>query len=218
MVPRTLCSLFLLTSPVTTIFVLENPQSYGEIKALLRSPHTGHSGDGNSLVLASRQGASNVCQDSGSLPCDDGNGCCPSGEYCGSWAGNLGCCPTGKLCIADNDECEDSGYVKCLSYNFCCPYGEVCTLDAATQSPKCSSANTKGTGTTTSIHLSASSASGSTKAAIGFTTIITGETPINAGANAQSSSLFSPANGAVCIGIPSLFVWILNLVMVGCLV
>ncbi|TFK67302.1 hypothetical protein BDN72DRAFT_859229 [Pluteus cervinus] len=122
--------------PRTLLMPKRAPQGdSGTIAALLRQ-YPGGRGSG----IAGRQ--ADTC-DPGNLPCADGNGCCPTGEYCGEWDGILGCCPNGQTCVSDGDVCEYQGHIKCTNENFCCQPGATCFCDS-TGTPKCSAGPSPG--------------------------------------------------------------------------
>lgn len=63
-------------------------------------------------------GISSLCRDSNYFPCDDGSGCCR----------------TGQTCIPNSDYCEepcDSGYMQC-SFGGCCEPGYYCNAGTET--------------------------------------------------------------------------------------
>ncbi|SJL06500.1 uncharacterized protein ARMOST_09839 [Armillaria ostoyae] len=137
----------------------------GTIPALLRSPFP-RSADG---LVVRQTGTCAV----GFLPCSDGSGCCPIGEYCGTWGGLLGCCPNGETCVSnDSQECDYVGYTLCSGEDFCCPTGDLCYRDS-TGSPACSDLSSGGS--TSSLISSAFGGttfiSGTTKAAVTSATL-----------------------------------------------
>jgi len=126
----------LVPSMATAVAPLPRRES-GVLSALLRSTSAEHK-------------RSLVSRDScpiGYLECDDGYGCCPIGQVCGTWGGKPGCCPIGKSCVANDNPCIYVGDVKCPGETFCCPGGDTCSRDSAGL-PKCSY-NAGGSGPTT---------------------------------------------------------------------
>ncbi|KAI5791887.1 hypothetical protein EDC01DRAFT_784702 [Geopyxis carbonaria] len=65
----------------------------------------------------------------GSLPCDDGTGCCPVGRFCMIIDGENGCCPIGDTCTSLLG-CS-VGFYECADSlgGDCCPTGSTCTAD-----------------------------------------------------------------------------------------
>ncbi|KAK0187273.1 hypothetical protein F5146DRAFT_1004202 [Armillaria mellea] len=168
----------------------------GTIPALLRSPFP-RSTDG--LVI--RQAGTCAV---GSLPCSDGSGCCPIGEYCGTWGGLLGCCPNGETCVAnDNQQCDYVGYTLCSGEDFCCPTGDLCYRDS-TGSPACSDPSSGGGGTSalfSSAFGGTTSIAGTTKAAVTSATVSRSVTSsIGFTTNVQAGTLSSTTRSAIATG------------------
>ncbi|KAK0502264.1 hypothetical protein EDD18DRAFT_1346844 [Armillaria luteobubalina] len=169
----------------------------GTIPALLRSPFP-RSTDG----LVVRQ--TNTCA-VGFLPCSDGSGCCPIGEYCGTWGGLLGCCPNGETCVAnDSQECDYVGYTLCSGEDFCCPTGDLCYRDS-TGSPACSDPSSGGSGGTSALISSAfggtTFVSGTTKAVVTSATVSRSVTnTIGFTTNVQAGTLSSTTRSVVATG------------------
>ncbi|KAG7440102.1 uncharacterized protein BT62DRAFT_637845 [Guyanagaster necrorhizus] len=157
----------------------------GVIPALLRTPFP-RSLDG----LVVRQ--TGTCE-TGYLPCSDGSGCCPVGEYCGTWGGLLGCCPNGETCVANNNqECDYVGYTLCSGEDFCCPAGDLCYRDS-TGSPACSDLSSGGTSSfLISSALGTTFVSGTTKAAVTSTTVLRSSSALGFTTNVQAGTTSSP--------------------------
>ncbi|KAF8876068.1 hypothetical protein BD779DRAFT_1561460 [Infundibulicybe gibba] len=116
-------------------------QARGDIPALLRA-----SDGSRERGLGSRQ--TKTCG-VGYYSCSDGQGCCRTGYYCGTWDGKLGCCVNGKSCSANDNPCDFQGDVLCAGENFCCPSGVTCSRDSA-GTPLCGTTPTKVVGGNTS--------------------------------------------------------------------
>ncbi|KAK0452982.1 uncharacterized protein EV420DRAFT_633987 [Desarmillaria tabescens] len=162
----------------------------GTIPALLRSPFP-RSTDG----LVVRQAG--TC-DTGYLPCSDGSGCCPIGEYCGTWGGLLGCCPNGQTCVAnDNQECDYVGYTLCSGEDFCCPTGDLCYRDS-TGSPACSDLSSGGgTSSLISSAFGTGFASGTTKAAVSSAILSHSSSGLGFTTNVQAGTTSSTTRSAI---------------------
>ncbi|KAK0200295.1 hypothetical protein DFS33DRAFT_139734 [Desarmillaria ectypa] len=122
------------------------------------------------------------------------SGCCPIGEYCGTWGGLLGCCPNGETCVAnDSQECGYVGYTLCSGEDFCCPIGDLCYRDS-TGSPACSNLSGGGTSSLISSALGTTFVSGTTKAAVTSATVSRSSSSVGFTTNAQAGTTSSPTS------------------------
>ncbi|KAF9018912.1 hypothetical protein BDZ89DRAFT_1164930 [Hymenopellis radicata] len=182
---------------------LETRQEDTKIPALLRTPHP-TTRDVNGLAIRQSGGS---C-DAGYLACDDGNGCCPVGDYCGTWSGKLGCCEIGQTCVANNNPCDYVGYSPCTGEDFCCPTGDTCSRDSGGNA-QCTSGSGSGSGSASWSYLNPSftwlastttGASGPTQTK--NTSLLSGTGPTSAATGGGSSipDIGSGSSGALSTG------------------